>query len=527
MSFNSTWRMAGVATLAAGLVLSTGCAETRLIGSLDDSELQDPDVLEFAGIGISREINDLMFANLGEYDEFGMGGFTDLVLQGAAGGAGDRSAIGDTRQRDRNGSFEQTQEAVWSAYKIVDLAIAVLPEEEVTASPIVARAWLSGGLMERVMADSFCEAIYQYGPMGGFNLANLEAFQEANGNVQEFTPDVIMGKDSMYTRAAYAFEQAISTAEAALAAGSEEPTAPDGWYDTEQILTAAYGGLAQARAALASLGVDPEANWAAAVAAAQEVPTDFEEYFYNNEDLRNNQEWIIMWTDNEATLWNDTILGEVWGSAFGRHIEPGDERGEIFRCQDFEVKTGTEDDIFQNSNIIDLPAANAECDAPFEPGDIDMEIGTMPRWLNGVRNVRYADIPAVSGHEARLIEAEAALFNNDLPTFTQRINDVRSVRGASLITQPATVGEMEFPNELDDGMSLLDREYLLEQDAEMRRMAHLDRWNHPFVTENATLHPYHRDLMAEATAAGFQRAACWPLPSNECSLNAAIECPDL
>src|SRR6056297_1469291 len=117
---NSTWRMAGVATPAAGLVLSTGCAETRLIGQLDDSELQDPDVLEFAGIGISREINDLMFANLGEYDEFELGGYTDLVLQGASNAPGPASGIGDARARDKNGSFAQIHEAVWASYKVVD-----------------------------------------------------------------------------------------------------------------------------------------------------------------------------------------------------------------------------------------------------------------------------------------------------------------------------------------------------------------------------------------------------------------------
>jgi hypothetical protein len=204
MSFNSKWRTLGAGVLGAALLVSTGCAETALVGQLDDSELQDPQVLPLAALGMSREINDMVF---GRYiDLFAVGGHTDQITFAGVAGAEQRTAIGDVRGREESGFFEQIHEAVWAAYKIVDLAYSLQGDSpEFNTSPVVARAWLNAGFMERVMADNFCESIYQYGPGGGFNLAALEEWAADNGLVEGNEGDVLISKDSMYARAAYSF----------------------------------------------------------------------------------------------------------------------------------------------------------------------------------------------------------------------------------------------------------------------------------------------------------------------------------
>ena len=132
----------------------------------------------------------------------------------------------------------------------------------------------------------------------------------------------------------------------------------------------------------------------------------------------------------------------------------------------------------------------------------------------------YGEFVLVRGTEMRLIEAEAALAQGDLAGFTSAVNAARAHWGVDPIDQPATVGDLEFPNAEDDAWSILDREYLLDGYVEGRRVFHLGRWNHPFITENHINSPLHLGETVD-------RMSCQPLPSNECNLNADIDCPVL
>ena len=229
-----------------------------------------------------------------------------------------------------------------------------------------------------------------------------------------------------------------------------------------------------------------------------------------------------MWQDNEITIWSGVVDGKQWGAAITQVAHPDDSRVQLLECQNFETLEGSEEEVFTDENVIDT---NAEaCDDPFEAGDSDIEVDGVPRWLDERFRERYHNVAAVRGTQMRLIEAEAALFNNDLGTFTQKINEIRAFHGAPPIDPPATVGEMEYPNAMDDAMSILDAEALLEHWGELRRLAFLHNWEHPFITENHTLLPFYEDLL-EAKGGGFQRASCLPLVQNECNLNPAISCP--
>lgn len=530
MNFHKKLHSLGVLALGASLLVTSGCSDTVLVGQTDDSELQDPQTLPFAALGMSREINDLIYAN---YDLYLSGGFTDEVTYAGVSSFERRVAIGDARLREQNGEFEQIHEAIWTGYKIVDLALAVLTDEQVLREPMVARAWLNAGFMERVMADSFCQGVFQYGGFGGFNLAELGQFQRARGNpAQTYSGGQFVSKDSMFMRAQYAFEQAIEVADAAIAASSPIAEEDPEYFDPVQVREAAYGGLAQAHAALAGLGVDPAANWAAAVAAAANVSTDFEEFWDTDDDLRENQNWALMWDNDDLSMWSDTLLGTVWGSAFTQHQDSADARGYAYRCQFHGVTTGTEEQIFTRSNVLNSPN-NSNCASEGRSANADLETTEIPRWLlsdmDGGEASYEGDltlIAAVRGTEMRLIEAEAALFNNDLPTFNAKIAEVRTYHGAPAAPAATSVGTLEYPNAVDDGASILDREYLLDGWGEMRRMFYMHRTDHPFIANNVGTTPRWRDEIAEQ-GAGYQRFSCFPVPSNECNLNVELECPDL
>jgi hypothetical protein len=544
--------------LGAGLLVSSGCAETALVGQLDDSELQDIQVLPLAGLGISREVNDLVFG--GYIDVYSIGGFTDEVAYSGVSGGESAMAIGDAENfwgsGDSSGIFEQIQEAIWAGYKVVDLAyvLYVIQGEgdgpaAFETSPIVSRSWLVAGQFERLMADHYCEAVYQYGPTGGFNVGNLKTWAQDKG-FDEFALDAgkLWTKAEMYERAAFAFERAIEQADRAIAAGDTTGFGEDAnndvgynYFEPTIHRSAAYAGLARARLSMASYGVDPSANYAAALAAAAQVPTDFADYWNTDGvNLRENQNQNLSWDNDDISHWADTLVvgGEtqIWGSAFGHLVEAGDLRaariedgtGGIQKCYDLAIKSAaTIEEIMPRDgrgNLVRL--GNQGCGQSSDRVSINtvMEADEVPRWLLDNWSNEDRDIEAVHGTSARLVEAEIALINGDLATFTAKINEVRDYWGASPITQPATAGSLEFPNALDDGWSLLDREYLLNEHGQARRMGHLDRWAHPFITENHAVLPRWAADIAEK-GAGYQRASCFFIPPNECNLNNQVDCP--
>ncbi len=557
MNFDTRWRTLGAMALGVGLLVSSGCAETALVGQLDDSELQDIAVLPLAALGISREVNDIAY---GDYiDVYDIGGFTDEIAH--AGNRSDElaSAIGDAEDfwSGSSSHFEQIQEAVWASYKVVDLAYVLYVVQQegpgpaaFDTSPIVARAWLVAGQMERLMADHFCEATYQYGPTGGFNVNNLQDLAQENGYEEfDISPGKLNSKAEMYERAAFAFERAAEQAERALAAGDTTGQGEDGdndvgynYFDAQIVRDNAYIGLAQARLAMASYGADPAANYAAAAAAAAQAPTDAVDYWNTDGvNLRENGNQDLSWDNDDITHWADTLVinGEtqLWGSAFTHLVQAGDLRaariedgtGGIQKCYDLATKTGaTIEDVMpvdSRTNLVNLANQGCGQSSDAQPINRVMEADEVPRWLLDAWSNEDYDLIATHGTSARLIEAEVALINGDLATFTSKINEVRDFWNAGTpITQPATAGALEFPNTLDDAWSLLDREYLLNEHGNARRMSHLDRWQHPFITENHAIIPRHADLI-ELQGAGYQRHSCFFIPPDECNLNTSIECP--
>jgi len=271
-----------------------------------------------------------------------------------------------------------------------------------------------------------------------------------------------MEKDTAFQRAYNMFAQGESLASS---------------LGNTNLVNAARVGMAASLAGLAFAG---EATWQEAQAVADQVPSDFVYYAFYDEN------------DN----WN-----EVWDETFQRH----------------------EMSIF-GTVVADEPQDNPR--APWTDctivGNCRTELGADGQTAH-YRQEKYqsmnADIPVLKGVEARMIEAEYYLINNDLANFIAEINDARAVYGLTPLAQPA---------DQQAAWDILDVERMLNLYLEGRRLWDLYRWDqdghdftmytgsrlHDFVYGGSIVHPSTLD----------KRGICIPIPYSECQANENIPC---
>lgn len=231
--------------------------------------------------------------------------------------------------------------------------------------------------------------------------------------------------------------------------------------------TAAHAGLASA---YADLG-----NWSQAVAEAKLVPNDFVfNVFY---DINDNENEVYDETHDRHEM---SVFGTYAGT-----FDPPDARAPYTNC----VLGGCPN------------AQGAD--------------GITIMWRQEKYDDGGSEIPGLTGKEARLIEAEAALRSGDLAEFTAQINTVRAMYGIAPIAQPATAGALEYPNAFDDGWSILDGERHLTLWLEGRRLWDLDRWNHPFLNGGTVVWEGENP-----------RDSCMPVPAGECRSNPNFTCKE-
>lgn len=230
---------------------------------------------------------------------------------------------------------------------------------------------------------------------------------------------------------------------------------------------AAHAGLASAYAA--------QGNWALAVSEAVQVPDDFHfDVFY---DINDNENEVYDETHDRHEM---SVIGSYAGT-----FDPADPRAPFTKCD----VTGT------------CPNAQGAD-------------GVTTHWRQEKYDDGGSEIVALSGKEARLIEAEAALRNSNLLEFTDQINRVRALYGIPDLVQPAAAGALEYPNAFDDGWSVLDGERQLTLWLEGRRMWDLHRWDHPFLNGGTVMWPGEP-----------RRDSCMPVPAGECRVNPNFTCP--
>lgn len=331
-------------------------------------------------------------------------------------------------------------------------------------------AWAAGIAWERVQEVLEAEAQSFDGSARLFLLMGL-AHRVLGENFCDVVYDVgpLQPREAAFDSAIVALNQAVSIGAASGAAN---------------FATAAHGGIAQANVGLG--------NWSAAVQAAAMVPTDFVHTAIYNLNANQNQVW------NES--WGRAEVG-VWATPVQAVFDP-DPRVPYTICGIWDDITGPSWGQVTPSGKCTGQGSGAHQGAG----------GLTAHYRQDKYTEQGSDIPTVSGTEMRLIEAEAALLNGDLATFTAKVNEVRTFHGADPIEQPATAGAIEYPNAQDDAWSILDRERYMTLWIEGRRLWDLDRWQHPFLQGGTLIGPGENP-----------RVSCMPIPEIECTLNPEIQ----
>ncbi|HEX4932739.1 MAG TPA: RagB/SusD family nutrient uptake outer membrane protein, partial [Gemmatimonadaceae bacterium] len=321
---------------------------------------------------------------------------------------------GIIRPEDINGSWGAMHRSRWVAEQGIERMKKVLGTGYDT-SPLAARANIYGGLSNRLLGELTCFSVIDGGPSGDYKVH----FQRSDA---QFTEAI---------RIANSLTGAIK----------------------DSLLRAAYGGRAAVRAW--------QGNWAAAVADAQIVPTNyvFVAPFSTNTTLENNDLAFETTTRSEFTVFNtfwatvrdprvpwDTVRTTGGALAVGQ-----DGRTTFFRQRKYQ-------------NLA-------------------------------------ADIPMVKGTEMLLLRAEAALRGNDVPAAIGLINQVRAFHTTTAAPLPPRTGITTAA----EAWPILQRERGATLWLEARRLWDLRRWNaEPAPVKNSYLDT---------------RDKCYPISLNELQSN--------
>lgn len=257
-----------------------------------------------------------------------------------------------------------------------------------------------------------------------------------------------------------AFERGIGHFEAAVSNAQQA--------GREDISTAATGGLAQM---YADLG-----QWGQVTQYSEAVPTDFvyDAVYFNNTGAE---------------------INEFWNETFGR-----------YEISAFHTLAGEQDPQDPRAPFTDCRVSD---DCTSELG----ADGTYPHLRQEKYSQRGSDIPLVKGTEMRLLEAEAALNENDLGTAMDRINEARAFYGLDPLEATDGIGSgFTGDHESMTGWDILDRERQLTLWLEGRRLYDLHRWDHPFL-DGGTL------IDAQGYIAEGRRDSCAPIAFDECQTN--------
>jgi hypothetical protein len=361
---------------------------------------------------------------------------------------------------ETDGNWAQAHEAIWTGRSAWE-RMTKLESYDQTSSEDAARVWLLTGLANRMYGETFCQVVYSVGPT---------AEEPVRGGLQNRTA---------------AFDTAIVHLQRAIDIATAANTA----YSTETIIPAATAGIAQAYAG--------KGDFATAVTYSGDVDTDFVYEALFNRNANDNEVYFETVERAEIGLFN-TYAGT---------LAEQDPRVPYTICGTFDDPANPKDS--------DVTPTNAEGCTAHQGAD-----GTTAHYMQQKYPDYGSDVPVATGVDMRLIEAEAAIMDNDMTAFKTAIDAVRDQYGLDPLTaEPASAGSLEYPNAYNantgdvsdpgvDAWSILDAERLLTTWGEARRHWDLHRWNHPFLDGGIVFWD-----------AEDRRASCYPVPEDECQLN--------
>lgn len=460
---NST-RLAKWPLLAVLAVGVSACdLEVQNPGTIQDDDLNTPDLMPILVAGVSGEYNDIQ-------DNVA---FDGAILSDDAAGTGSYGTTQLFRQgifddRDSDDYWEDMHEAAWAAGEAWIRLQEVLGEAEANSSALSARVFALMGHAHNRLGEHYCDLVYDV------------------GGVQD---------------RAVAFDSAIVAFNRAITIGGAAGSGADDY------VLSAYAGIAQARLGKAALGTG---TWAEAAAAAQD--------FFDNGGTEQWADYAIYHAQaNQNIIWQETHgraeIGVYTTLAQTLHDDTGDVRVPYTRCGEWS------DDPPVAGQV--TPQGCTSGSGAHQGAD-----GLTVNYRQDKYPERGSDIPRATGVEMRLIMAEAALMEGDLPEFANQINAARqSYNDASLpdIAVPTVEGELDFFEDYPhyeypavDAWSILDQERYASLWLTGKRLFDLDRWNHPFLAGGYLA----RDI--PGAAADNPRVSCMPIPRNECELNPNI-----
>lgn len=456
-----------IAVLAVGLA---GCdLEVLNPGSIQDKDLNSPDLMPIVVAGVSAEYNDIQDNNV-----MLAGRLTDAIAGTGSYGSTQRYRQGVFDNRDSGNFWEQTHEAAWSAGEAWDRLQEVL-EGAANSDPGASRVFTLMGHAHNRLGEYFCDVVYDVG--------------------------------SVQPRAV-AFDSAIVAFNQAITIGTAAGSAADQW------VLSAYAGIAQAELGKAALGTG---SWQAAFDAAQD--------FFDN---GGTEQWfdaaIYHAQANQNLMWQETHgraeVG-VWSTqAQQMHDATGDIRVPYTKCGEWVDTSRPNPDPAQGVDALSCTSGS---------GAHQGADGLTAHYRQDKYMERGSDIPRASGVEMRMIQAEARLMMGDISAATGMVHYLNLARASyddpSLppLTEPAAVGSLDFfstyPHYASDGdpewdaWSMLDAERYATTWIEGKRYFDLDRWDHPFLAGGflATNVP--------GADAINPRNSCMPIPREECNLN--------
>jgi starch-binding outer membrane protein, SusD/RagB family len=367
---------AGAAALGVMMLMASGC-ELGVFdpGRIEDADLNDPRAIAPLVAGAEGEF---AFATTGERPggTYGAVSFLtdEIVHSGQFVGMRDWSNAGyiGSGVAETSSRWAYASRARWMAEEAERRITTILEGlgQDPSRDLNIARVVNWAGFSNRVMGDTFCNAVIDGGPL--------------------------QPNSAFYTRAEAHFTKAIGVATAA---------------GNDSLTIAAHAGRAQVRMMLG--------NWAGAVADAARVPTSYvhEARHSENSSREHNGLHNLHMRDTQATVWG-TPFAE-WGTITNAaQVEP--HRGSLVGVPEPEGDPRVR---------YSIPIVTTGTVRYVIGGD-----QRRPNWEPRKFESRGTNVPIAKGTEMRLIEAEAALLDGNVTVAVQKINEVRARYGVPAIS---------------------------------------------------------------------------------------------
>jgi hypothetical protein len=360
------------AAIATTVIALTGCDLGVFDpGRIEDADLTDPRAIAPLVAGVEGEF---AYATTGERPggTYGAVSFLtdEIVHSGQFVGMRDWSNAGyiPNGVAETSSRWAYASRARWTAEEAIRRITQILENEgqDPASNLNIARVTTWAGFANRVMGDTFCDAVIDGGP------------RQPNS--------------AFYERAENHFSNAISVASAA---------------GNDSLVTAAHAGRAQVRMMLG--------NWEGAVADAARVPTGYahEARYSANSGRENNGLYNLHRRDTQATVWGTPFA--QWGTIVNR------DQVEQHRDQLVGLPVPEGDPRVPYSVPLNTSGGNVRY---VIGGD-----QRRPNWEPHKYESAADNVAVAKGTEMRLIEAEAALIGGDVGTAVAKINQVRAHHG--------------------------------------------------------------------------------------------------